>query len=425
MHFQPNGSSHKPTSVPPPLAITGPAKSHPTDSILAPSEAAFSPLPSEAEVLRYRELRRAHVGSKSPQDFASLVQSSLNFRDRLKGEGAVSGNGGIKIAELRLEWASQAERALSDLHRIIPDLYRAAPSAVIATIVSDLLKRLSAKGVRLSKAHIQSTMSECLEQTRLMVIFAGRALKSSEHIQSALSGLKGKSFAEGASERSPKGEPLDASTRQSNFEQRQKEKLAAAEARKAALRAGGPAAAKDVKPKPPKDEFKSELLTQTAADYAKLCREAQPSEEQKESLAQRPARELEARLSSRLTKPKGPPRDEELESLRVEITNEVARLIRSWMDNELSLAGSLGQEMLMSTTLPQDAVRAAARKATLSAARASATALLTEIETELVSLAQVNQSSGNVLAALLDQEQARQLALILNPPREKETYDLA
>jgi len=416
-----NSPNHRPPAPsplkPPPLA--------PDADFNIPS-IALSPIPSDLEMLRYEEQLRRLSANTPPAAFAELVRCSLSLRDRLLGS-STSGDGGLKATELRVEWARHAERALSDLARICPDLYRNAPLRVIATGFSDFVERLTRRGVLFSKPHTQSLISECLEQSRLMVIFAGGALKSDEHVQSALSGLKGKSYAGGASERPEKGGPLDAASRQNSFEARQQAKRQASEERKAALQAGAALPVRGAKPPPPKDELKTELLTQTAGDYSKLCRDSQPSAAQKESLAQLSARELEVRLAGRLTKPKGGGRNEELEALRIEITNEVARTLRSWLDNEIHLAVSLKQDTLKDSNCPLDPQSAAERATKLGTHRSRLESFSGLVKEKLLDLGRITKTpgAGTLLAAALTPEERKRLDEILNPPEEKPTYDLA
>lgn len=358
----------------------------------------------------------------------SLCLDALDLKTRLEGDSTQGIKGVLTTLESRLEWYRQAERVLTEAVPTIGSLYQQPPAIVIETMVADFLDRLGAKVPRLLEPHAATGIASCLEQNRLMMIFAARALKSQDHVQEALGGLKERSFADtGGSTASTTKSPTERSSsdRQAAFEARRAERAAATEARKEALRNGGSLPVRGAKAPPPVDSEKSDLLAATAGQHRSAFDSARPTEEQRGLLAQRKPKELEAVLADRLTSPKGEARAQELETVRTEVSNALISRLSDWLRTEVDIAKSLGQQSLAAGDIPTTQQSAHTRLSRAHAEHSELRSFLEVVQKHLVIFARAVVKHQEKCKAAFTPSQWAALERIVNPEKPKETYELA
>ncbi len=386
---------------------------------------AKSSIPSQTEIADYLAISKKIATSTkvSSQELVDSTRAAFEMRSRLSGD---SGSGGIALLELRQGWAKQVAEALPQITTSIEMMYQEAPSKVIEAIANDFLSRINERAPNLAEPHSASAISSCLEQTRLMVIFAGRALKSEDHVQSALSGLQERSFvSDGSQTPAANAKEKSAEDRRSSFESRQAQKAAQSAAKKAALQAGQALPVKDAPPPIVKDDEKSELLASTAAQHRGNFDDARPSDQQKHLLRQRGQKELERTLADRLRSPKGAEREKELETTRIELTNVLATRLKDWFSTEIQLGKHLGKSAIGPADISKDVHSANARRAEIETHLSAIKALHQQIEADLRRSARVAETHKDKLVGAFSLQEFKLLDEILNPPKPKETFELA
>jgi hypothetical protein len=404
----------------------------PTSNIIEVAEATTSgsTLPSRDEQNRFLA-RCAEVlreNSTSLKALVSLTHEALDLRSRVEGDQAQGTKGILIQLDSRLEWYKQGERVLIESLPIVASLYQQSPAIVIETMVTDFLNRLGSEVPRLLEPHAATAIASCLEQNRLMMIFAARALKSQDHVQEALGGLKERSFADtgGSTASTTKSSTeLRASDRQAAFEARRAERAAATEARKEALRNGGSLPVRGAKAPPPVDSEKSELLAATAGQHRSSFDSARPTEEQQRLLTQRKPKELESTFSDRLTSSKGDARAQELETVRTEVTNALISRLSDWLRTEVDIAKSLRRQSLSAGDIPTTAQSAHTRLSHAHAEHSELRSFLEVVQKHLAIFARAVVKHQEKCKGAFTPLQWATLERIVNPEKPRETYELA
>jgi hypothetical protein len=306
-------------------------------------------IPTADEIAQYGAQATAFLDTQriSLSELKIALRSAWELRDRLEGR---SSGGALSTIETRVGWAAQACENQFALTKEIQGLYASEPKRVVRTIVADFIQRLDARGVVISAPHAASLVTAALEQTRLMVVFAGRALRSEDHAQSAIAGIQERSFVGKSSAVGPSEKTGDA--RQAAFEQRQAEKAAASAAKRSALKTGGAIPVSGAAPKTNHDDEKTALVAATAAQHRAQFDTARPTEEQRATLKLRELKELSKLLAARVKGGESGASPDEIEKTRIEAVNNFAHRMKDWLALEVQLGSALGLERLSLDEFP-------------------------------------------------------------------------
>lgn len=394
--------------------------------MLAEEVAAKPSIPSANEIAAYLERSQllSSVRSVSITEIVAAARVACELRERLEGLGQWSSQGGIAALEVREEWAQQTCKTISALTKQAELLYIEPSKITLKTIAEDFVSRLSMRGVTLTGSFSSSAISAALEQTRLMVVFAGRALKSEEHAQTAISGIQERSFATESDGTKPAGD-RSAGDRQTEFEKRQAAKAAASAAKRAALKAGTALPTASASQKPPLDDEKMELVASTAAQHRAQAESCRPTDQQRKMLRLRDLKELERAFGGRKTTEEGAAWSEEFEKIRVETVNIFANRIKDWFGLEAQLGAAAGEQRLTVEELPVAEASAVARHAKLARELLQLRTLQKLVLKDLTTIARAVLNGPERLKERFSAAELRTLREILDPPRPLQGYELA
>jgi len=397
---------------------------------LAVDTPALPRIPSADELAQYRALAAPleSGGKIALATLHAITRAGFHLRARIGGDG--SGSGALGELETRRDRAAQIAAVLSRAEAVITGLYVEPPAQILRGVAADLAARLATRTSSISSAYAGGGIAAALEETRLMVVFAGRALKSEDHIHGTIAGLKERSFA--AEPRSTpelkQGSERSSDDRLAAFQARQAERAKLSEAKRAASKGGGALPVRGAPADTPVTEGqrgeKEELVAHAAAQQRGIFESARPTEAQKHLLRQRSPREITTRSPK---PPDGMNRTGDgIESLRIELTNDTASLLKEWLAAEVALAAELGQPALDLPNLPTSSTAAGARQEKLAREGRVLEEALRAIERDLKRIGRsvLEAKSLPALQRIFTPADFTALQRLLEPVKEIETYEL-
>lgn len=398
------------------------------DAITLASEGIARPLvPSAAEIAAYSSLADSlrQSASASLEKIRTVAELGFDLRARIEGDSR--GGGAIAALTARQERGVNAVTQLRRAEEMIGKLYVESPQRILECVVSDFERRLAAKGVVLNGPYAAGGIAAALEETRFMVVFAGRALKSEDHVFGTIAGLKERSFAGGAG-RDERPAPDDgersADDRRASFEARQAARAKRSAERREALKSGGGVPVEPTAPRKGVDDEKAEVVAASAAQQRGVFEAAKPTEAQRDLLRQRPATAIRKMAEVVV----GDSADAAtVERFRVEITNDIAALLKVWLAGETALRAEQEGRGSCEVAPPLDVVTAQAREREFSREVESLRAVSVAIETDLrrIGRAVLKAKDSPSVRAAFSPAMIAAFEQLLEPPKSYETYELA